>query len=223
MNGWRGVLAIVGLAVVFTPALVAGREGTALRMVNPRFLDLPPIPSLTGPVGTAFVPGVSTGVVQRTNNCRQLVLLKDLAEVRRSDGIPGTGDEVICLAHMWIDFGAPAFGTLVMRGETVGRRRVRVAIEASIDTETGICERLGQFNRSEDVYYETRGTTCYEPDPSYAPALTVPFGSDPTQGLVLGAYAPRPASPVISTEGLSFDVQSHSPGGAFLEIDPGTF
>ena len=31
-----------------------------------------------------------------------------------------------------------------------------------------------------------------------------PFGSDPTQGVVVGAYAPRPASPLIVTQGLLF-------------------
>jgi hypothetical protein len=65
-----------------------------------------------------------------------------------------------------------------------------------LDKETSMCTP-----KSGDAWFELRGTRCYEPDPTYAPTIDVPFASDPTQGFVLGAYAPRPASRLIAVEG----------------------
>jgi len=200
------VLALAVLCMLL--AEVAGAAGTFLRMVNPPFIGFPPAPPLTGPVGNAFVGNVSRGLVERTNNCRQNVKLRRLAGIPPSDGIPGTGDEIICLAHMWMAFDGPRFGTLVMRGEVLGSRRdSRTFITARFDIETMLCRRISA--QGDDSYYEARGTRCYEPDPLYGsvvgPLLNAPFASDPTQGFVLGEYAPRPASPLIAAEGLYFD------------------
>ena len=199
------VVAAVGLLLPDVGG--AGGGGTFLRMVSPPFISFPPIPPLTGPVGTAFVPGVSRGAVERTNNCRQNVTLRGLDGIPVSDGIPGTGDEIICLAHMWMAFEGAKFGTLVMRGEVLGPPgEARTFISARFDVETTLCKPSGA--RGDSAYYEARGTRCYEPDPLYGlvvgPLLSVPFPSDPTQGFVLGTYAPRPTSPLIATEGLYF-------------------
>jgi len=51
------------------------------------------------------------------------------------------------------------------------------------------------------VIYDAR-LTCYEPDPSYTVTFSKPFQSDSTQGVLVGAYAPRPASPLIATQAL---------------------
>jgi hypothetical protein len=208
------IVLVLGL-VLLAPGGAPGKEGTSYRMVNPRFIDFPPTPPLTGSFGSAFVPGVSTGRVYRANNCRQKVKLDDLFSLQRSDGLPGTGDEIICLAHAWMDMTGPQFGTIVMRGEVRSDNggRFRTELVAHLDKETTLCKPVGVGDAATDTYYESRGTRCYEPDPSYAPPITVPFNSDPTQGLVLGAYAPAPSSPLISTEGLYFG----SPGGAFLD------
>jgi len=197
---------VIGAVALLLPG-VGGARGTFLRMVNPAFIAFPPIPPLAGPVGLSFVPGVSQGIVERPNNCRQSITLRGLDGVEPSDGIPGTGDEIICLAHMWMAFDGPSFGTLVMRGEVLGSRDdARTFITARFDQETTLCTRIGA--RGESAYYEARGTRCYEPDPLYGlvvgPLLSVPFTSDPTQGFVLGTYAPRPRSPLIATEGLWF-------------------
>ena len=215
----RSVCAVLTLAAVLAPGWVRGREGTSFRMVNPRFVGFPPTPVLTGPVGRTFRPGVSVGSVLRQNNCRLRVRLKYLFSLPVSDGQRGTGDEVICLVHAWMDLEGPNFGTIVMRGELRPEQGGRTSVEAValLDEETALCTPVGTADHGRDVYYETRVTHCYEPDPSYDPPLTVPFASDPTQGLVLGAYAPRPTSPLIATEGLFFG----SPGGAFLDPDLG--
>lgn len=207
-------LVLLGL-VLFAPDGATGREGTSFRMVNPRFIDFPPTPPLTGAFGAAFVPGVSTGRVLRPNNCRQKVRLKDMFSLSVSDDRPGTGDEIICLVHAWMDLAGPRFGTIVMRGEVRPDRggRLQTEIVAQLDRETTLCQPVGVGDTTQDTYYESHGTRCYEPDPSYAPPITVPFNSDPTQGLVLGAYAAAPSSPLIATEGLHFG----SPGGAFLD------
>jgi hypothetical protein len=201
------------LAVVML-ASVAGAHTTTFRMVNPPFIDFPQPPPLTGPVGDAFVPGRSRGSVVRVNNCRQAVTLRRLRVVERSDGIPGTGDEIICLAHMWTTFEGGSFGTLVMRGEIMGSvGNAWTYIVAKFDVETPLCETIRAGG--DGAYYESRGTRCYEPDPLYgplvAPLLSVPFASDPTQGFVLGTYAPSPGSPLIATEGLFFDQPGDDP------------
>jgi hypothetical protein len=207
-------LALLGL-VLLTPGGASGKEGTSFRMVNPRFIGFPPTPPLTGVLGSAFRPGVSTGRVLRPNNCRQKIRLKDLFSLPASDDRIGTGDEIICLVHAWMDLGGPRFGTIVMRGEVRRDRggRLQAEIVARLDKETTLCQPVGVGDTAQDTYYESHGTRCYEPDPTYAPAITVPFATDATQGLVLGAYAPAPASPLIATEGLYFG----SPGGAFLD------
>ncbi len=219
MKGAGRAIAAVVLVATLAPVGATGKEGTSFRMVNPRFVGFPPPPNLTGPIGRTFRPGVSSGRVLRPNNCRQKVRLKDLFLLPESDGEPGTGDEIICLAHAWMDFGGPRFGTIVMRGEVRPDRggRSGVDIVAQIDEETTLCTPVGVADTGRDVYYESRGTHCYEPDPTYHPSITVPFASDSTQGLVLGAYAPRPKTPLIATEGLFFG----SPGGAFLDVGPG--
>jgi hypothetical protein len=208
----RIALAVL-LAVVMLPC-GAGAHTTTFRMVNPPFIGFPKPPPLTGPVGDAFVPGRSRGSVVRVNNCRQAITLRRLRVVERSDGIPGTGDEIICLAHMWTTFEGGSFGTLVMRGEVLGSvGDLRTSIVAKFDVETPLCARIREGGDS--AYYESRGTRCYEPDPLYgplvAPLLSVPFTSDATQGFVLGTYAPRPASPLIAVEGLFFDQPDDDP------------
>ncbi len=198
------VLVITGVVVALMPTMATGR-GTSLRMTNPPFIEFPPIPSLVGPIGDAFILGRSRGKVSRDDNCRLTIRLKGLDVIPPSDGIPGTGDEIVCLLHVWMDFDGPRFGTLITRGEVGGSSgAVDMGIRAKFGQEPGLCTRIGQFLKGTDSYYESRGVRCYEPDPSYAPEITAPFGSDPTQGFVLGGYAPRPASPLIATEGLFF-------------------
>ncbi|MGH7340622.1 MAG: hypothetical protein ACREKH_09050, partial [Candidatus Rokuibacteriota bacterium] len=169
-------IALAALLAALVLPSVAGAHTTTFRMVNPPFIDFPPPPPLKGPVGEAFVPGRSRGSVMRVNNCRQAITLRGLSVVHPSDRLPGTGDEIICLAHMWTSFDGGGFGTLVMRGEILGSvGDARTSIVAKVDVETSLCERLR--SRGDSTYYESRGTRCYEPDPLYgllvAPLLSV--------------------------------------------------
>ena len=42
---------------------------------------------------------------------------------------------------------------------------------------------------------------CYEPDLAYAPLITFPFASDPTQGGTAPGFAGRPSSPLLAVWG----------------------
>jgi hypothetical protein len=164
----------------------------------PAPLDQPPVPVLVGPLGTAYDPSRparSIGNVVFDEKCANLINFNNLQGLQVSDGVPGTGDEIICTSHLWISRGnSSTFGTLLTRGEV--RAGGRMKAFARLDKETSMCTP-----NSGEAWIELRGTRCYEPDPAYAPAIDVPFASDPTQGFVLGAYAPRPASRLIAVEG----------------------
>ena len=161
----------------------------------PELPDLPPIPPLVGPLGTTYAPRTSKGNVIFNEKCLSIVNLSRLQGLESSDGVAGTGDEVICTTHLWIGRGAEVtVATLIIRGEIRPGGRVRAA--AHLDDETTVCTPNGT-----DAWFEMRATRCYEPDPVYAPSITAPFVSDPTQGFVLGEYAPRPASRLIAVEG----------------------
>ncbi len=164
-------------------------------MVRPSAIPaLPPIPALERPIGTAYQQGRSKGAIRLNDACVHTVAFRHLDGIGVTDGEPGTGDEIICHTHMWMDLGVPAFGTLVRRAEVMRSGRVRDS--ARLDQRTPFC-RPG----SGDSWYELRGTRCYEADPSHRPVITIPFADDPTQGFVLGTYAPRPASRLIAVEG----------------------
>jgi len=189
------------LAATLVTALLASAAARAEHtgMVRPTFVGLPPVPPLVGPLGTAYRYSRSKGYVRISDECVHMIAFGNLFGLSVSDQKPGTGDEIICLTDLWMDVGEPAFGTLVrrleIRPELIGHR-TRARDVAKLDEETPLC-RQG----SGDVWYELRGTRCYEPDPSYSPLITVPFATDPAQGFVLGAYAPRPASRLIAVEG----------------------
>ena len=157
--------------------------------------DVTPIPPLVGPLGTAYAPRKSRGNVVFDEKCLSVINFNRLRGLDESDGASGTGDEIICTTHLWMSRGATlTVGTLIRRGEIRPDGRVRTAVR--LDKETGVCAP-----DSTDAWFELRATRCYEPDAAYAPSISAPFGSDPTQGFVLGEYAPRPASRLIAVEG----------------------
>lgn len=188
------------LTVTVMTALLAMAAARAEHtgMVRPTYVGLPPVPPAVGPRGTAYRYTRSKGFVRMTDECVHMIAFTNLFGLTVSDQRPGTGDEIICLTDLWMDVGGPAFGTLVRRADVRSRSgsRTRVRDLAKLDAETPLC-RPG----SGDTWYELRGTRCYEPDSSFWPAITVPFATDPAQGFVLGAYAPRPASDLIAIEG----------------------
>ena len=183
-------------AVVLAASLGARAEHTG--MVRPPALPaFPPIPPVEGPLGTAYQHKRSKGFIRINAACMHTIAFQKLEGIGETDRIAGSGDEIICHTHLWMhEGGVSSFGTLVRRAEVTMPGRVRDT--ARLDLQTTLCRR-----ESGASWYDLRGTRCYEADPSYRPTITVPFFDDPTQGFVLGAYAPRPASRLIAIEGNS--------------------
>lgn len=152
-------------------------------------------PPLAGPFSTQWIAGTSRGSVKDVG-CKVQVKLSH-TNLGTGDGTPGTGDEVICLGDASIAYeGISLATTAVFRGERVNGT-VNIKVDLAVETSgPGGCGAVDDI-----VIYDSR-LACYEPDASYSPSLTVPFKSDPTQGVVVGAYAPRPASPLIAAQAL---------------------
>ena len=190
----------IGRTIGLLALLLVAQPGMAshFRLGRPPLLhDVPPIPPLVGPRGSAYKPRRTLGNVVFDEQCLSVINFNYLQGLEASDRVPGTGDEIICTTHLWIARGgAVTVATLIRRGEV--RPGGRVHSPARLDKETGVCAPQGT-----DAWFEMRATRCYEPDPAYAPSISAPFASDPTQGFVLGEYAPRPATRLIAVEGNS--------------------
>ena len=191
---------LVGMMLIARGVVMA--DGTQSSLANPQSLAGATMPAITGPIGAAFTDGVSKGKVKSDNKCNFQVKISGLT-LPDSDGTPGTGDEVICIADFHITMGAANSnlnGSLVTRGEiSSGKVSIKVALAA----QGAPCVPTG--GGSDTQQYDAR-LTCYEPDPAYAPTFTFPFTSDATQGLILGpsgpgGFAPRPASNLIAVAG----------------------
>lgn len=161
------------------------------------------------PTSAAFVNGTSKGKFQITDKCKlsiKLVKLTDPGTLAVSDGIAGTGDEVLCLVHLFDDFAGACEGIL-LRGEVKGNNPAarKVVIKADLAGETGLCTPGSGITRS------VAHVECYEPQPAFnlpaacavAPGSVTPFVSDPTQGVCGAAsnYMPNPVSPLIAILG----------------------
>lgn len=191
------VIAVGAVLALGTPAFAGNKSQSTL--VNPVVLTGSALPVLTPPVGVAWVNGTSKGKTKGDDKCKVQVLLVKLA-LPDSDGIPGTGDEVICTADASVSVGyaVPLNTTAVFRGEVAsGKVKIKVDLFAEgtgcIPAKTGgpgIAQYAGRL-------------TCYEPDPAYPPP-PLPFLSDPTQGVYPAGFGPRPASPMIATQGINF-------------------
>ena len=152
-------------------------------------------PALAGPLSTAWITGTSKGSIKDVG-CKVQVKLSH-TNLGTGDGVPGNGDEVICLGDASIAYeGINLATTAVFRGERASGT-VNIKVDLAVETSgPGGCGAVDNL-----VIYDSR-LSCYEPDPTYTVTFTNPFKSDPTQGVVVGAYAPRPASPLIATQAL---------------------
>ena len=174
-------------------ATTASADKYLTSLNNPLVLSGTAPPPLAGPLSAAFSNGVSKGtakIIATINACKLSVKLSGTT-LPDSDGIAGSGDEVICL----IEANAAVLNSpvgLVVRGEASGGT---VSIKADLYAEGFVG---GAF--CNNVAYDLR-STCYEADAAYAPAFAIPFPSDATQGIMY-AYPPRPASGLIVTEQL---------------------
>jgi hypothetical protein len=195
------VMSLVIALMLAAPATLRA-DKTSSNMVNPEALAGATMPALTGPIGTAFTNGASKGQVKSDNKCNFQMKLSGLG-LPDSDGTPGTGDEVICIADTHVTMGA---GNSNLNASLITRSEVRggqVKIKANLANEGTPCMPTGAG--SDTQQYDAR-LACYAPDAAYAPPISFPFTSDSTQGLILsppgpGGFAPRPASALIAVSG----------------------
>jgi hypothetical protein len=152
------------------------------------------------PVGPFWANGVSKGKTKGDDKCKVQVQLGGIA-LPDTDGIPGTGDEVICTAdaNVTINGVSATSTTAVFRGEVLAGK---VKIKADLFAEATGCTPSGTAPPGGIAQYDGR-ITCYAPDPAYPPP-PLPFVSDPTQGVYPFGFGPRPVSPMIATQGLFF-------------------
>jgi hypothetical protein len=193
---WAAVLALLAV-----PTLATATDRSQMTLVSPVALSGSAAPALLGSGGTAWVDGSSKGRFKLDDHCRVLVRAAKLAAAN-TDGQPGTGDEIICIADSLVTSSGPTFAqtSVVLRGEVRdGKMRVK---ENLLAEGTGCVPAGGGAPRQ---VYDTR-FTCWEADPAYFDAAPppVPFASDPTQGVFPSSFAPRPSSPILATSGLNF-------------------
>src|SRR5207244_6932368 len=94
---------VAGMVLVARGVVMA--DGTLSSMVNPESLAGATMPALTGPIGAAFGNGISKGKVKSDNKCHFQVKISGLG-LPDSNGIPGNGDEVVCIADFHVTMGA---------------------------------------------------------------------------------------------------------------------
>ena len=192
---------ILGAGTMVLVMAVAGFAGDKSQstLVNPVVVTGAGTPALVAPIGTAWTNGASKGKTKGDDKCKVQVALSGLA-LPDSDGTPGTGDEVICTAdaNVSVSYAVPLSTTAVFRSEV---KSGKVSIKADLFAEGTGCIPAKKGGPG-IAQYDGR-ITCYQPDPAY-PAPPVPFASDPTQGIYPAGFGPRPASPMIATQGLNF-------------------
>jgi hypothetical protein len=157
-------------------------------------------PALTGPFSAAFSNTLSKGSTAGDSKCTLQVQLSKMTGLTDSDPLmvtPGVNDtRVICIIDQQTSTGGTNLGqgSAVLRGIVkAGGVKIKVALAANGIPCSGLATAVVDGR-----------TACYEPDPLYNPTLTLPFSLDPTQGVVVFSYAPRPASALIATQGLFF-------------------
>jgi hypothetical protein len=188
----------LGIALVMSATAFAGDKSQST-LVNPVLVTGVGTPALSGPIGAAWTNGVSKGKTKGDDKCKVQVQLGGLT-LPNSDGIAGSGDEVICTAdaQVTVSNALTLSTTAVFRGEVLNGK---VKIKADLFAEaTGCVPSLG--GGLGVAQYDGR-ISCYEPDPAY-PDPPQGFVSDSSQGIYPAGFGPRPASNLIATQGLYF-------------------
>lgn len=184
------IVVLIGSALAMATSALAGDKSQST-LVNPVVLTDSSVPAWTN--------GTSKGRRRATTSARSRSQLSGIT-LPDSDGIAGSGDEVICTADASVSvaYSAPLNTTAVLRGEVSGGK---VKIKVDLAAEGTGCTPSGGGGPGV-AQYDGR-ITCYMPDPAYPPP-PLPFASDPTQGVYPAGFGPRPASPMIATQGLNF-------------------
>ena len=188
--------AVVGSIVAVAPLGALAADKRQSNMVNPGAVSGFGNSVLAPPIGVTFTNNVSKGKTKGDDKCVQQVQLIGLVGLLDSNPLVA-GDEVICIVESGVTPGpgAPIIQGAVLRGEV---KSAKVKIKADLSLEGVGC--VPDPGGSDVRIFDAR-ITCYEPDLGYAPFLAPVFASDPTQGIALGG-APRPATPMIATEGI---------------------
>ena len=202
MRAQLWIVAVVGVALI-APGAALAVDKSQSTMEKPSGFSPTSPPALAGPISTKWANGTAKGK-SKFSGCTIQVQLKGTT-LADTDGIPGTGDEVICLSDNDVDFTTSGGGA-ILRGEVSGGG---VKIKVDLAANNIPCG-VGPL-----VQYDSR-MTCYEPDPTYnattgcgqpaAPPTgcapnTGGFTSDPTSCVCTGGYPLRPSTPLIATEG----------------------
>jgi hypothetical protein len=202
MRAQLWIVAVVGVALI-APGAALAVDKSQSTMEKPSGFSPTSPPALAGPISTKWVNGTAKGK-SKFSGCTIQVQLKGTT-LADTDGVPGTGDEVICLSDNDVDFTLSGGGG-IFRGEVSGGT---VKIKFDLAAENIPCG-VGPL-----VQYDSR-MTCYEPDPAYnatkgcgqpaAPPTgcapnTGGFLSDSTSCVCTGGYPLRPSTPLIATEG----------------------
>jgi hypothetical protein len=203
-------------ATLIVPGLGQSGDKSQNTLVSPIAMPGTAFPPAAGVVGASWVNGTSRGTTKGDTRCKLQIQMKGLVGLPDSDGIPNTGDEVICLtyAHVNVDPGTVNLlhdTSSVFRGEV---RNGTVKIKADLLAEGTGCTPGGSSFPVAQFGFEM---TCYEPDPVYAASVECaevagmyrPFISDFSQGVCTGPaggtpFMDAPASPVIATNGIFF-------------------
>jgi hypothetical protein len=131
----------------------------------------------------SFIPNVSKAKFKFDDKCKAKIGLKKMSGLPLGDGLPGTGDELICLIN-FIDSGAGSCGGFILRGEAAGSpTSEKVTI---------------QFAGATDL-----PGTCPPPAGDRVHVTTV---EGPSQGLCVLAttYVTNPPTPAIAVQGVLF-------------------
>ena len=208
---------MLAAVLVLSGTAVAGDKAQG-NFVNPIVVPGTGLPPVVGPIDpSVFVNGVSGSKSKADVKCKLQMQLKKLVGVPDSDQVPGTGDEIICIAHAHTNVDAGG-ANLLTDVSTVLRAEVKngaIKIKTDLVAEGIPCvpDKKGgpptaQFGSS---------TACYAPDGGYSaaaacaavPGLWLPFASDGTSGVCTvlppsGTFVAPPASPVIAVNGIFF-------------------
>lgn len=199
MRSSRFVVAIAAGACMALASTSIAADKSQSTLVNPVVLTGASVPALTPPVSAAWANGVAKGKTKGGDNCKVQIQLQKLL-LPDSDGVPGTGDEVICAADANVSalgYGAPLSTTTVFRGE-VAAGTVKINVDLFLQGTGCIPAKKGGPGVAQ---YDGR-VACYAPGGPYPPP-PVPFISDPTQGVYVGGFAPRPPGALIAAQGIN--------------------
>jgi len=191
--------ALVAAAALLAPGNAPAGDKSQSTFTKPGGVTGVALPATTGPSSAAFTNGSSSGKSKGDDKCKVQIQLKGVG-LPDSDQLPGTGDEVICVSHASVSTGGIGLSTsAIFRGE-IKSGGVKIKADLFVEGIGCIPSKGGGPAVSQ---YEAQ-TSCYEPDGTYSPALSVAFASDSTQGVVIGSFAPRPATGLLANDGLSF-------------------